>query len=67
MRDVAQQCVRFGKDSSNASDFGLVAAWCGHQLGDRSLVESGLALMSSASPDDPFVQALRALWLPPQN
>jgi hypothetical protein len=67
MSDVAQQCVRFGKDSSNASDFGLVAAWCGHQLGDRSLVESGLALMDSASPDDPFAQALRALWLPAQN
>jgi len=67
MRNVAQQCVRFGKDSMNASDFGLVAAWCGHQLGDRSLVESGLALMESASANDPFVQALRALWLAPQD
>jgi hypothetical protein len=67
MRDVAQQCIRFGKDSMNASDFGLVAAWCGHQLGDRSLVESGLALMESTSANDPFVQALRALWIPPQG
>ena len=65
MREVAQQCVRFGRDSSNASDFGLVAAWSGHQLGDRALVESGLALMDSASPQDPFAQALRAVWLAP--
>ena len=65
MRDVAQQCVRFGRDSANASDFGLVAAWSGHQLGDRALVESGLALMDAASAKDPFAQALRALWLAP--
>lgn len=65
MREVAQQCVRFGRESSNASDFGLVAAWSGHQLGDRELVESGLALMESADAKDPFVQALRALWLAP--
>ena len=65
MRDVAQQCVRFGRDSANASDFGLVAAWSGHQLGDRALVESGLALMDAADAKDPFAQALRALWLAP--
>lgn len=65
MRDVAQQCVRFGRESSNASDFGLVAAWAGHQLGDRALVESGLAVMESVDAKDPFVQALRALWLAP--
>lgn len=65
MRDVAEQCVRFGRESSNASDFGLVAAWCGHQLGDRALVESGLALMDAAQAKDAFAQALRALWLPP--
>lgn len=65
MLDVAQQCVRFGRESSNASDFGLVAAWVGHQRGDRSLVESGLALMESVDAKDPFVQALRALWLAP--
>ena len=65
MRDVAQQCVRFGRDSANASDFGLVAAWSGHQLGDRALVESGLALMDAAAAQDPFAQTLRALWLAP--
>lgn len=65
MRDVAQQCVRFGRDSANASDFGLVAAWSGHQLGDRALVESGLGLMDAANAKDPFAQALRALWLAP--
>jgi hypothetical protein len=65
MREVAQQCVRFGRESSNASDFGLVAAWCGHQLGDRGLVESGLAMMESADAKDPLAQALRALWLSP--
>jgi len=65
MRDVAQQCVRFGRDSANASDFGLVAAWSGHQLGDRALVESGLSLMDGASTKDPFVEALRAVWLAP--
>jgi len=65
MRDVAQQCVRFGRESTNASDFGLVAAWAGHQLDDRTLVESGLALMESVDAKDPFVQALRALWLAP--
>ena len=65
MREVAQQCVRFGRDSSNASDFGLVAAWSGHQLGDRSLVESGLALMESADAKDPFTAALRTLWVEP--
>jgi len=65
MRDVAQQCVRFGRDSANASDFGLVAAWSGHQLGDRALVESGLSLMEGASTKDPFVETLRAVWLTP--
>ena len=65
MRDVAQQCVRFGRGSSNASDFGLVAAWSGHQLGDRELVESGISLMESADAKDPFAQTLRALWLAP--
>ena len=65
MRDVAQQCLRFGRESANASDFGLVAAWSGHQLGDRALVESGLALMDAADSKDPFAQALRAVWLAP--
>jgi hypothetical protein len=57
--------VRFGRDSANASDFGLVAAWSGHQLGDRALVESGLSLMDPASTKDPFVETLRAVWLAP--
>lgn len=65
MRDVAEQCVRYGRDSANASDFGLVAAWCGHQLGDRALVEGGLSLMDAAHAQDPFAQTLRGIWLAP--
>jgi hypothetical protein len=65
MRDVGEQCVRYGRESSNSSDFGLVAAWCGHQLGERALVESGLALMDAAHEKDPFTQTLRAIWLSP--
>ena len=65
MRAVARQCVQYGKESSNASDFGLVAAWCGRQLGDRELVESGLQLMETADSKSPFVQTLRAIWLAP--
>lgn len=62
MREIAERCIREGKESSSASDFGLVAAWCGHQLADRALVEAGLGLMASAG-DDGFVQTLRGIWL----
>ena len=41
---------------------GFLQAYVGHQLGDRDLIDRGLAAMAEASPGDPLLALLRQVW-----
>ena len=41
----------------------FLLAYIGHQLDDRSLVETGLAVMGEAGGDDPLLGVLKEVWL----
>ena len=43
----------------------FLLAYIGHQIDDRDLVESGLAVMDEVDPDDPLLNVLREVWLSP--
>jgi len=45
----------------------FVLAYVGHQIDDRSLVETGLAVMGEVDPDDPLLNVLREVWLNPTS
>ncbi|TVQ54887.1 MAG: hypothetical protein EA377_04540 [Phycisphaerales bacterium] len=48
------------RDKASAS---FLIAYLGHQFEDREMVESGMASLAEARPDDPLVPLLRAIWL----
>ena len=48
------------RDRASAS---FLIAYLGHQFEDREMVESGMASLAEARPDDPLVPLLRAIWL----
>lgn len=50
-------------DERVGSSFGLLLAYIGHQLRDRTLVERGLNAMDDADPEDPLLPVLRGVWL----
>lgn len=43
----------------------FLLAYIGHQIDDRDLVETGLAVMGEVDPDDPLLSVLREVWLSP--
>lgn len=61
--EIGKTSLERGEGSKYASEYGLVAAYAGHQLGDRALVEKGLALMERDSSDAVLTHALRVIWL----
>ncbi len=63
--EIGKASIERGEGSKYESEYGLVAAYAGHQLGDRALVEQGLALMERDASDAVFTHALRVIWLAP--
>lgn len=61
--EIGKTSLERGEGSKYASEYGLVAAYAGHQLDDRALVEKGLALMERDSSDAVLTHALRVIWL----
>lgn len=53
-----------GRSPGDASSYGLVVAYIGHQIGDAELVAQGLALMADDSHDLELLKLLRAIWSP---
>lgn len=43
--------------------YGFLLAYIGHQIGDRSLIESGLSILRDAAEDDPLLPLLERIWL----
>lgn len=41
----------------------FLLAYIGHQLGQRNLIEEGLAALADVSPDDPLLGLLNVVWL----
>ena len=53
--------------SKYATDYGLVAAYIGHQLGDSTLMEKGLTIMALNPNEQGLIDALRVIWMRPVN
>lgn len=52
--------IRLGRQSA---DYGLLLAYMGHLLGDRAVIEEGLASLKGSPADDTMNGILRKLWL----
>ena len=65
LRTIGAESILKGDGSKYQSDYGFVAAYVGHQIGDRPLVENGLSLMERDVTDQAFTEALRKIWLRP--
>lgn len=52
--------IRLGRDTA---DYGLLLAYMGHLLGDRAVIEEGLASLKGSPADDTMSGILRKLWL----
>jgi len=52
--------IRVGRDTA---DYGLLLAYMGHLLGDRAVIEEGLASLKGSPADDTMNGILRKLWL----
>ncbi|MSR69404.1 MAG: hypothetical protein EXS17_03565 [Phycisphaerales bacterium] len=61
--EIGKKSLERGAGSKYASEYGLVAAYVGHQLNDRAMIESGLALMERDASDEVLTHALRVIWL----
>lgn len=67
LRTIAAECVKRSEGSRSAGDYGLVAAWIGHQLSDRELVMKGLEILARSPNDAELLRALRIIWLRTTN
>jgi len=67
LRKIGEESITLAEGSKYAADYGLVGAYVGHQLGDRSLVERGLEIMARNQQETTLVQALRVIWLRTSN
>ena len=63
LRTIADECIKRSEGSRTAGDYGLIAAWIGHQLGDRELVTRGLDILAQSPNDSELLRALRIIWL----
>ena len=63
IRTVGEDSLARSVGSKYESDYGLVAAYVGHQIGDDAMTGQGLAIMERDPADRAFTAALRAIWL----
>ena len=65
LREVGNESLAKSVGSKYATDYGLVAAFVGHQLGDSTLTERGIAIMALDPNEQILTEALRVIWLRP--
>lgn len=63
LRKIGEDSIVMSAGSKYETDYGLVAAYIGHQLGDRSLVERGIAVMDRDPNEKALATVLRVIWL----
>lgn len=64
MQALLEKLASMPTDPRNASDVGLLTAYVGRQLGDRAVIERGLATLGGGSPADATMsKLLRGIWL----
>ena len=63
IREIAVESLKKSEGSKYESDYGLVAAFVGHQLSDRELIEKGIALLERNPNERILSEALRGIWL----
>ena len=49
--------------SNDREYYSMLLAYVGRLLGERAIIERGLARMAIEAPDDPMVPLLKSLWL----
>lgn len=57
---TTRDLIRVGRDTA---DYGLLLAYMGHLLGDRAVIEEGLASLKGSPADETMNGILRKLWL----
>lgn len=65
LREVAEQSISKSEESKYAADYGLVAAYIGHQLNDAALMQRGIAIMDHSQDDRVMTDVLRGVWSHP--
>ncbi len=63
VRGIAQRAIDTGATSRHAADNGLLAAYVGYQLGDRTMTERGLELLAGSPNETQFASLLKSIWL----
>ena len=67
LQEIAAESLKMSEGSKYATDYGLVAAYIGHQLGDSTLMEKGLKIMALNPNEQGLIDALRVIWMRPVN
>ena len=67
LQEIAADSLKMSEGSKYATDYGLVAAYIGHQLGDSTLMEKGLTIMALNPSEKGLIDALRVIWMRPVN
>ncbi len=67
LKEIAEESLKKSEGSKYESDYGFVAAFIGHQLGDPVLTEKGMALLERNPNERTFSEALRGIWLRPST
>ncbi|MEY4786994.1 MAG: hypothetical protein RL692_888 [Planctomycetota bacterium] len=67
LQEIAADSLKMSEGSKYATDYGLVAAYIGHQLGDSTLMEKGLTIMALNPSEQGLIDALRVIWMRPVN
>ncbi len=65
LSEIAVRAVESARESIHAADYGVVAAYIGYQLGDRTMIETGLSILGRFDGDAEFAKILRSVWLAP--
>ena len=67
LREIGADSIKMSEGSKYATDYGLVAAYIGHQLGDAALMEKGIAIMAQNPSEQGLTEGLRVIWMRPTN
>jgi hypothetical protein len=67
LQEIAADSLKMSEGSKYATDYGLVVAYIGHQLGDSTLMEKGLTIMALNPSEQGLIDALRVIWMRPVN
>ena len=64
LAQVGEVALDFGKGSIEGErlDYGLVAAYCGYQIGNTELMEAGITMMETDPSNPDIVAITRSIW-----